>query len=68
MNRMRKARGIHTYTTRTDNDMEEPTVQHKLESTGYIQTFMVHFFRSETNRGNGIALACDCQLKQTFLT
>lgn len=30
--------------------MEEQTSEHKLESGEHIQTFMIHFFRSEANR------------------
>lgn len=30
--------------------MEEPTVQHNLETTDHIQTFVIHLFRSETSR------------------
>ena len=30
--------------------MEEPPFQHHLDSIDHIQTFIIHFFRSETNR------------------
>ncbi len=33
-----------------DTDMEEPTLQPELKSNDHVQTFMVHFFRSETAR------------------